>query len=189
MRLFIAVNLEEELKKRIVPLREKLKKTAADVKWVVVENLHLTLKFLGEVSEERATQIEPVVAPVLASFPPFEMRLSGFGIFPNFNYPRVIWLGIEEGSENLKGLSEKIEDSLVPLGFEKEERTFTAHLTLGRVRSLKNKPELIKKIEEIHATENREIGTQKVGSIYLMQSMLKPAGPIYLSLKEWQLSG
>ncbi|HCJ66119.1 MAG TPA: RNA 2',3'-cyclic phosphodiesterase [Elusimicrobia bacterium] len=186
MRLFIAVNLDEELKKKILPLQEELKKTGADVKWVAVENLHLTLKFLGEVSEEKATQIEPVIVPILACFPSFEMKLSGFGVFPNFNYPRVIWLGIEEGGEELKGLSEKIEDSLVSLGFDKEERPFTAHLTLGRVRSAKNKNQLISIIEE---KKNIEIGKQKVGKIYLMQSILKPTGPIYLSLKEWQLSG
>lgn len=185
MRLFIAVNLEEELKKKIVPFQEELKKTGADVKWVAVENLHLTLKFLGEVTEEKIYSIEQVVVPILKNFSSFEMRLSGFGVFPNFNYPRVIWLGIEESSEKLKMLSEKIEDSLVPLGFDKENRPFTAHLTLGRMRSLKNKQELIKKIVE---KKDQEIGIQKVEKIYLMQSFLKPTGPIYTPVKEWGLA-
>jgi len=186
MRLFIAVNLEEELKKKIIPFQEELKKTGADVKWVEVKNLHLTLKFLGEVNEEKVSSIEQVVAPILKDFPSFEMRLSGFGVFPNLNYPRVIWLGIKEGGEQLKILSEKIENSLISLGFPKEDRPFTAHLTLGRVRSAKNKQELIKKIEE---KKNEEIGTQKVEKIYLMQSFLKPTGPIYTPVKEWGLGG
>lgn len=184
MRLFIAVNLDEELKKRILPLQEELKRTNADVKWVAVENLHLTLKFLGEVSEEKTTQIEQIVTPILVNFSPFEMELCGFGVFPNTNYPRVIWLGIREGSEELKILSEEIENCLIPLGFSKEERLFTAHLTLGRMRSLKSKEGLIGKIKE---KENIEIGKQKLEKIYLMQSFLKPTGPVYVPLKEWFL--
>lgn len=185
MRLFIAVNLEEGLKKKIVPLEEELRKTGADVKWVEVKNLHLTLKFLGEVDEKKVTQIEQIVRPILANFSSFEMLLSGFGVFPNLNYPRVVWVGIKEGSEKLKVLSEEIENSLVPLGFPKENRPFTAHLTLGRVRSAKNKQELIKKIEE---RKNQEIGSQKVEKIYLMQSTLQPTGPIYTPVKEWGLT-
>jgi len=185
MRLFIAVNLEEELKKRIVPLEEELKKTGADVKWVEVKNLHLTLKFLGEVEEKKVTQIEQIITSTLVNFPSFEMRLSGFGVFPNLNYPRVVWIGIEEGKEQLKVLSEKVESSLIPLGFPKEKRPFTAHLTVGRVRSAKNKNQLISIIEE---KKNIEIGKQRVEKIYLMQSFLKPTGPIYVPLKEWELT-
>lgn len=185
MRLFIAVNLEEELKKKIVPLEEELRKTGADVKWVEVKNLHLTLKFLGEVEESKVTAIEQIVTPILANFSSFEMRFSGFGVFPSLNYPRVVWIGVKDGGEQLKALSEKIENSLISLGFRKEDRPFTAHLTLGRVRSAKNKQELIKKIEE---RENQEIGSQKVEKIYLMQSTLQPTGPIYTPVKEWGLT-
>lgn len=184
MRLFIAVNLEEELKKRITPLQEELKRTNADVKWVEVRNLHLTLKFLGEVDEEKVIRIEQIITPILENSLSFEMKLSGFGVFPNLNYPRVIWMGITEGGEKLRVLSEKIENSLVPLGFDKEGRPFTAHLTLARVRSARGKQELVKKIEE---KKNQEIGSQKVEKIYLMQSFLKPTGPVYVPLKEWAL--
>jgi len=184
MRLFIAVNLDEDLRKKIIPLVESFVKTGADVKWVKPENLHLTLKFLGEVKEDKVPTIEQVLTPLFANFGQFKVEFFGFGVFPNLSSPRVIWMGINQGKNELKELSEKIENSLVSLGFPKEKREFTAHLTLGRIRTLKGKESLVRKIEENLTTE---VGLQEVKKIYLMQSSLHPTGPTYKTVKEWNL--
>lgn len=178
MRTFIAIDLSGEDKEKLTHLQADLRKSDADVKWVNPENIHLTLKFLGEISEQQVNQVKEALDKITPGFKPFEMSLSGLGAFPKLDYPRVIWIGIEKGKKETEEIAKKIEDELSKLGFPKEERPFTAHLTIGRVRSGKNKEALKEKVLSAHSSEL----SQFVSCITLYQSKLTPNGPIYTPL-------
>ena len=180
LRCFIAVDIPGQIKADIGRLIEGLKKQNADVKWVVHENLHFTLKFLGKTSEDLIPRISESLSKVVLSYVPFYIRIYGVGMFPNRRYPRVIWVGIEDKG-SLKKLQGDIEDSMALLGYLKEERDFHPHLTLGRVRSQTGIAGIIR---ELDAFQNRDFGNIEVRTIKLMQSELKPTGAQYSCLQE-----
>jgi RNA 2',3'-cyclic 3'-phosphodiesterase len=182
MRTFIAIDLTEEIKKTLAGLQDELKKSEADVKWVDPENIHLTLKFLGEISEEQVIQIKEVLDRVTSRLKPFEIGLSGIGAFPKLDYAKVIWAGIEKGKKETVDIAKNVETELERLGFAREDREFTAHLTIGRVRSGKNKEALKKKILSAHSSEPIAHSQQVISRIILYQSTLTPQGPIYTPL-------
>lgn len=179
MRAFIAVELDENIKENCRRLMNRLMTSDADVKWVKPSNMHLTLKFLGEIDEGQAEKIKELLHEIASEKSIFETGFSGLGFFPNKQRPRVIWLGINKGMEILKDLAEKIDDKTAVLGIEKEERAFSPHLTLGRFRSLKNIDELMKIFEKMREFD---AGTMQVEGIHLIQSVLQPTGPIYTKL-------
>src|SRR3989338_2661620 len=146
IRAFIAVEIDPETRQKISELISKLKKSNSDVKWITEDQMHLTLKFLGNIDNSKVQDISNALSSISNNFKSFAITLSGIGAFPNLNHPRVIWLGIDKGMDALKNLSERIENEMEKLGFEKENRGFTPHLTLGRLRSSKNMPELTKLI-------------------------------------------
>jgi len=184
MRTFIAVGISSEVRERIAQIQAEFKKGDADVKWVEPENLHLTLKFLGEVSEEKISGVIEKTRMAAYGISNFRVHLSGFGSFPNLKFPRVVWIGIKEGSEELKNLSERIEENLSQLGFAKEKREFSAHLTIGRVRSPREKGKLVKKIEEL---ERSDVGEFSVDRVLVMESQLSSRGPTYRIIEEVNL--
>ena len=181
MRLFIAIDLSPEFKQELARLQSELKKSNADVKWVEPENVHLTLKFLGEVTKEYADKVKKVLDSVASQFKSFEISLSGIGAFPKLDYPRVVWVGIAKGKDQAKKISEKLDEELSKLGFAKEEREFAAHLTIGRVRSAKNKESLKTNILSLDPGP-LPLAPQQVSTINLYQSTLTPKGPIYTCL-------
>jgi len=181
MRTFIAIDLNDENKSALTKLQDELKQTQADVKWVEPENTHLTLKFLGGISEEQAGQVKNILDKISSDYKPFELSLSGIGAFPKLDYPRVIWIGIEKGKKETEEIAKKIEDGLEKLGFQQEEREFSAHFTIGRVRTPKNKEQLKTAIQTWNL-EHRTWNSQIVSSIVLYQSNLTPKGPIYTPL-------
>ena len=132
MRLFVALNLPKKERDRIHRAARPLRDQEVPVRWVVADNYHLTLKFLGEVRTARLGSIEQVLARVAAGCAPFAANLSGFGAFPTIRRPRVVWLGVEP-SPALRCLKQDVEWGLADLGFERETRAFHPHLTLGRV--------------------------------------------------------
>jgi len=144
-----------------------------------LQQLHLTLKFLGEISDVQIERIKNQLQKV--SSPQFSIQLMGMGCFPNLNYMRVVWIGISEGAEMLKNLSAQIEDFTYEEGFLREKRGFSPHLTLARISKLspKNKSTL-----QEHIKENRDIifGTQLVSQVILKKSDLTPQGAIYSDL-------
>lgn len=146
------------------------------VRPVKPSQLHLTLKFLGEVPETRITSIKQAIEHI--HIPPFEFELHGLGCFPNLNYIRVVWIGISEGREPLIKLAQMIEEKMALLGFPKEKRAFSPHLTLARIRSLRNaeKNELSNMIRN---SKELEFGVQKINDFVLKKSTLTPKGPIY----------
>lgn len=173
MRAFLGISVPKELKPRIASIQDRF--SDFDIKLVEEENLHFNLKFFEELDKENMEQVKRVLEDVCKQFQPFEIKIEGVGAFPNMNYVRVIWLGVKEGYQTLAALAEMIEKSLESLGFETEER-FVPHLTLGRVRSGRNKNELITLLKEL---EDAEVGKMKVENIILFQSKLSPNGPIY----------
>ena len=105
-----------------------------NVRWVPAENIHITLKFLGEVSKEKAAEVGGVLEEVSSGYEPFRVEPSGFGAFPSERKARVVWAGVGEGAETLRAVAGRLEASLEELGFEREKRGYTPHITLGRAR-------------------------------------------------------
>jgi RNA 2',3'-cyclic 3'-phosphodiesterase len=176
MRLFIAINIDPFLKAPLVALQGKLKATPSPVSWVKADNLHFTLKFLGEAEEAQLPALLRAFGLALAGVKPFTLSLAGLGTFPPKGRPRVIWIGIEQGAKELERLRGQIDETLLPLGFPREARPFHPHLTLGRV---KNVGRLDPLLESLRRMEVGEVGRMQVRSVELMQSQLHPAGAIY----------
>jgi 2'-5' RNA ligase len=180
MRTFIAVELPENIKKKIEELQAPLKRTNAFVSWVKPENIHITLKFLGEVPEEKINEVFSATEAALKETKKFKMNLKGTGAFPDFRRPRVIWIGTGKGGEELSNMSTKIEEEMEKIGFPKENRKFSPHFTIGRVKS----PKGIEKLMELVKSTDFETEDIEVNEVTVMKSQLHPAGAIYTPLKK-----
>jgi 2'-5' RNA ligase len=183
MRLFVAVHLPGEIKDRLALLQDRLRRAQADVSWVRPGGLHITLKFLGEVEPKRSDRIRLALREVAQGVTPFSLEVAGTGTFGG-RIPRVVWAGVQRGSEPLTGLARRVDDSLGHVGFPKEKRGFNAHFTLGRVRSSRNVEPLLAALNEKPA---EEFGTASVDWIALMQSELNPSGAIHTEVDRFFL--
>ena len=181
LRGFIAIEIKPN--SNIQQFINDISKSNADVKLVEYNNLHLTLKFLGDIQENSINDIERSIKDAVNEIQPFTIQLKGTGVFPNKNYIRVIWIGIKN-SEILSTISVNIDNNLTRLGFKKDKKGFSAHLTIGRVRTAKNKSALLNIIERY---TDFTFSTQEVNSIKLKKSQLTPKGPIYTTLKDIKL--
>jgi RNA 2',3'-cyclic 3'-phosphodiesterase len=185
LRCFIAVGIPGPLKEAVAGAIEALKKCGADVRWVAAENVHLTLKFLGETGESMVVRISDALSERLSSYSPFCINISGVGCFPDIRRPRVIWVGIEE-SPALKKLAGEVESLLADFGYPADDRAFSPHLTIGRVRSPKGIRGMMKDLEKLAAYS---FGAMEIESVSLMKSELRPAGAEYGSLAEIHFGG
>lgn len=180
IRCFIAIDIEQKnILEKILNIQKILEKSNADLKLVEPQNIHLTLKFLGEISEEKVKKV--IEAMKTLQFNSFKITLKGLGVFPSINYPRVLWIGITNGFKESSLIYLQLEDKLAKLGFSKEERGFSPHLTIARVKSGKGKNELIKILEEF---KNEDFGETIIESVKLKRSVLTSKGPIYSTLFE-----
>jgi len=177
-RGFIAIDIEACPK--LVEFEREIKKTGADVKLVEPDNVHITLKFLGDTEETLLDEIEKIMNNAVKEISPFNIQLKGTGVFPNQNYIKVVWMGIEHG-DPIATIAHEIDGQLSKLGFEKEKREFSPHLTIARVKTSRNKDKLLQIIEKYRDIEFTDM---KVDSIKLKKSDLTPKGPIYTTLKE-----
>ena len=175
IRAFLAIDLDDDLKPKINKIIREFKKTDARIKYVELANLHLTLKFFGDILEE-------AIANVVSQYDSFKIKIKGCGAFPNNKRIKVIWVGIDEDSI-IKDLHDKLDKEFVRLGFDKDKR-FSTHLTIGRMKSAKGKDKVKSTIEEF---SDVEIGEMEVDHITLKKSTLTPAGPIYEDLKIFEL--
>jgi len=180
-RGFIAIDLASLPK--LIEFENEIKDTGASVKLVEPKNVHITLKFIGDTEEEKIDEVEEIMKNAVKEVSPFNIQLKSTGVFPNQNYMKVIWIGINNG-EKIGIIANKIDEELSNIGFEKEKRKFSAHLTIGRVKSAKNKDQLVQIIEKYKEFEFADV---KVDSIKLIKSELTPKGPIYTTLKEIKL--
>ncbi|MBS7658158.1 MAG: RNA 2',3'-cyclic phosphodiesterase [Candidatus Bathyarchaeia archaeon] len=180
IRCFIAIDVDQKnVIEKILSIQKVLEESKVDLKLVEPQNIHLTLKFLGEINEEKVKKVIEAIKDI--QFKPFKIILKGLGVFPTINYPRVLWVGVTNGFKEISLIFLKLEDKLAKLGFPKEERGFSPHLTIARVKSGKEKTELIKVLEKF---KNEEIGEVPVESIKLKRSILTSKGPIYSTLFE-----
>ena len=184
MRAFIAIEIPHSLQEKMGSLQKELKKSGADVRWTKPEGVHLTLKFLGEINQEKVKKLIAKLKDDIPSFDPLKICLKGLGGFPNLNRPRVLWLGVEPAGQGLKQLQKEIEKSLQPLGFPQEGRDFKPHLTLGRVKSFQGQTALIRMVKD---KENIELGEFTTDCYYLFQSILKPSGAEYHKIHKFML--
>ncbi|GBD29021.1 RNA 2',3'-cyclic phosphodiesterase [bacterium HR32] len=185
----MAVNLDPALRAAVEAVRRRLVEAWPHgerlVKWVEPENLHLTLKFLGEVGEGKAVDVLTALEG-LAGRGEFYVRYAGLGAFPRARGARVLWIGVTEGADRLASLAAWVEDRLRPLGFPPEERPFSPHLTIGRLRTPAYHPELQRAVER----EARvEVGSQRVQSVEVMESVLRRQGPVYTVRASYRLGG
>jgi 2'-5' RNA ligase len=186
IRSFLAIETPRTILKKIEEVQEDLKLSRADVRWVNPEKIHLTLKFFGNIDE---LKIDPIVKSIegpMRITSPLSLKVRGVGAFPHLKDPRVIWVGLVDGNELLASFQKQLEEELEKIGFEREERAFHPHLTLGRMKSSKGRAELVGRMERY---KEEEFGDFKVERTVLFQSELKPTGPIYTPLKEIKLGG
>ncbi|MBI5055953.1 MAG: RNA 2',3'-cyclic phosphodiesterase [Nitrospirae bacterium] len=180
MRSFIAIELSEAAIAALSGLQHELKKSGADVRWVRTEGIHLTLRFLGNIEDKDADKIVKIIEGTCKKYTAFNLELRGAGVFPNMKSPRVLWVGVTGNGAFIK-LQQEIEDGMASLGFEKEDRRFTPHLTLGRFRSMSGKDALLNAIE---SHKESRLGVIEVRAVYLMRSDLSPAGAKYTRVAE-----
>jgi 2'-5' RNA ligase len=185
MRAFIAIEVSEEIKAILAQIEAHLKYAGADVKWVRPEIVHLTLKFLGEISEEKAKEVTAALDGIARTVKPFDLTLKDIGAFPKIDFPKVLWAGLDKGALESQELASKVDEALSLIGFNKEERPFSAHLTIGRVRSSLNRAKLIEKMASSASNfQLSKISPHKVASVILFQSKLTPQGSIYTKFHE-----
>jgi 2'-5' RNA ligase len=186
IRTFIAVELNEQTRRELGQLQKRMLSASADVKWVDPENMHLTLKFLGNITQEEVNKATKILDAVSTTIHPFTISISDVGAFPNASNPRVIWVGIDRGKEQLVELYTRIEDGLAGEDFQKDERPFSPHLTVGRVRGPKNKDKLKAAITNETFVSDDVITVDRV---ILFRSDLKPSGPVYTQIHSAQFRG
>jgi 2'-5' RNA ligase len=184
IRSFLAIELPKPVLRKIEEVQGDLRSAHAEVRWVVPEKIHLTLKFFGNIEESRIDLIFKSIEEPMRDTLPFSVRVRGAGAFPSLKNPRVIWMGLADGKEKLISLQKQVEDQLERIGFEPEDRPFQPHLTLGRMRSSRGKEELVKKMERY--TEE-EFGDFRVEKVVLFKSDLRPSGPIYTPVRDMKL--
>ncbi len=179
-RCFVAVDIDApQLKAALLRVQGALVATGADVKTVEDENIHITLKFLGEIPEERTTRVAQLIKGI--AFKPFTLDFRGVGVFPSPSRPSVVWAGVTGEASEMLAVFTELERGLKALGFEPERRPFQPHVTLCRVRSGRNRAQLA---EAVHTMEDEEFGPQRVEHIRLKKSVLTKNGPIYSTAAE-----
>lgn len=187
LRLFIALELSKEMHQSFSDLIINLKKISLNgVKWVKPENIHLTLKFLGDTPQTKIIHINSALEKAVSNISSFTILSKGTGVFPNLRQPRVFWAGITTPPE-LLNLQKQIDSELSTLEFEVEKRPFTPHLTLGRVSESANPEIIVKVINALTESDSFEFGSVNIQQITLFQSTLSPGGSIYTPLKRISL--
>lgn len=183
-RSFIAVEANERVRNSLSQVQSRLEQTGADLKTVKPENVHLTLRFLGDVSESRLDLVKDAVSNAM-TLSPFKVSVEGMGVFPKPSFIRVIWAGVGEGTDELETLRQNVDQKLSEIDFPPEDKDFTPHFTISRVKSGKAKNKLNSIIED---NSSKEWGTIQVDELELKKSELASEGPIYTTLETFPLT-
>jgi len=180
IRSFIAFDIEDAaVQKNLSKVQDMLMGTGADLKLVKPENVHVTLRFLGDITAEMVDRIHCEMEQT--QFASFEVKIKGTGAFPNLRRISVVWAGIRQGANELRGIFDQLEPRLQTLGFKPDYKGFSPHLTIARVKTGRNKIALA---EQLNDLEDFEFGSIKAECLRLKKSVLTPQGPIYSVLKE-----
>ena len=183
IRSFLAFELPPEIKKRALLVSEDVRRSGLNAKWVKVDNIHLTVVFMGDIKEEDVPAIKDKIKKVCLGFDPINISLNGIGVFPNSRRPRVLWLGLDGEIERLSSLRDGLQEQLKTFGIKEEKRPFRPHLTLGRFR----KPgrgnskldDIISRYEELEGPVCR------LEELIMFKSELRPQGAVYTMLCSW----
>ncbi len=185
MRTFIAINLPQPIRDQIGEHLDSFRRVARGIGWIPPGNAHITIKFLGDVPQANLEDLSLAVQTAVEGARRFEVKLGGFGAFPNFRKPRVFWIGITEGIDPLQDLAAAIDNELHRRGYEKEKRKFSAHITLGRIR----KPGNYQALEQAANQTQYSSGAFPVPSVEIMKSVLTPQGAQYSVFESFALEG
>jgi 2'-5' RNA ligase len=180
IRSFIAFDIDNELVVRqLSEVQGMLINTGANLKLVKPQNIHVTMRFLGNITLHMVDSIHEEMKQI--SFTPFNIELKGLGAFPSLRYARVVWTGIRKGADELVNIFNQLEPRLRKLGFKPDRKGFSPHLTIARVRTGRHKAELVRCVEDL---ADYEFGVIKADCLRLKKSVLTPKGPIYTTLRE-----
>lgn len=189
LRAFIAIELPSEILRLMEQVQARLKDAAPSrsVRWVRVEGVHLTLKFLGQVPTSQVDAITRAMSAAAQSVAPFTVTVGGVGCFPSLKLPRVVWIGVSEPTGGLNSLQHAVEAAISPLGYPPEDRKFQPHLTLGRT-ARDAPPDDVRRLGQVVAATNvGALGEVVVSEIALVKSDLKPTGAEYMALQRARL--
>lgn len=182
MRAFLAIEIEDYIKDNIDRTQKIIKETdSARINYVKSQNIHLTLKFFGDIDENKKDEICDVVNKIASQYNPYKLKLVNVGAFRNINNPRVIWVGIKD--KTTVDLIKELDVEFEKIGFEKE-RNYTPHITIGRVKNINDKQSLK---DTLKSLQKEYYGKMKVSKIQLKSSTLTPSGPIYKTEKTFTL--
>ncbi|HEY3346613.1 MAG TPA: RNA 2',3'-cyclic phosphodiesterase [Nitrospirota bacterium] len=184
VRTFIAVEMPESVKGVIEDVQGLLKRSGADVGWTKPGGVHLTLRFLGPVKEQRIPEIAKAVDEAVKGTAPFSLEVRGTGVFPNPRLARVVWMGLTGAVDELSALQRKVEEACEGLGFGREDKPFRPHVTLGRIKSPKFKDALLRNLDGLSDTK---FGKLDITAVSIMMSELKPAGAVYTEMHRAEL--
>lgn len=187
IRSFIAIELSTEIHAALEQISTSLARQTRIVKWIPASNIHLTIKFLGEVPQARLALLNKTLQSTLYSLKPLEFQVGNLSAFPTPRRPRVIWIGVQAPLE-LDSLQKNVEDAASRLGFPSEDRPFSPHLTLGRVNQHASPSEVLLLGEVLLRTSIGKLGSVVVKGITIFRSDLRPSGPIYTRLYEAKLA-
>ncbi len=185
MRAFIAIPINKECLEKLTLLQNRLISAGADVKWVRPKNIHITLKFLGDIDEDRLQNIIPLLHESIIKHNSFNITIAGLGAFPSIKKPKTLWAGIDKGKKCCCLLQKDIESSVKDLGFDSENRPFKPHLTIGRVRSKKNILSLSALLEKEKVFQVS--AESPVREVILFKSELTQKGPIYTASERFRM--
>ncbi|MGD0016850.1 MAG: RNA 2',3'-cyclic phosphodiesterase [Verrucomicrobiia bacterium] len=195
IRAFIAIDIPEDVRAAITEAQARLKRANLSVKvsWTKIDNVHLTLQFLGYAEEPVVPKISEALAVVAGQHEPFNLRVKGVGAFPSEKRPRVLWVGCADAEGKLKTLARAVQEAMQQFGFEPEHREFSAHLTLGRIKPAPMKSGIPKPDDALtralDSIKDTKFGTMHVDAIHLFQSQLHPEGSIYTKLSSHTFTG
>jgi len=179
MRTFIAIEIPAKIRREIDKLIKEETRKNLPIKWVSFENLHITLKFLGEIDNKKKYDVTAVMNDVVKKIKQFIVTLEGLGCFPSLKNPRVLWVGVTQGDKEMIEVANELENSLAHIGFKKEDKKFHPHLTIGRIKTFCKVDEILQKTIKTEPFS--------VDAVVLFKSTLKPEGPIYEELQKFPL--
>jgi 2'-5' RNA ligase len=187
IRSFLAFELPLEIKNVVARVSEELRQSTLNARWVKVDNIHLTLVFMGNIETEDIPAIARGVKEVCQAFGPFDLSIKGIGCFPNSRNPRVLWLGLDGDLEPMSDFRDALQGHLTGFGIKEEKRKFKPHLTLGRFRKSKKmdskEDQLLSKYEDLSSS------VCSLKELILFKSDLKPTGAVYTKVEGWPLTG
>ena len=187
IRSFLAFELPRDVKTVVDRVAGEVRRSGLDVRWVKVENIHLTVVFLGNVNTENLAGVEKGAEETCLRYGPFDIALGGMGCFPNTRNPRVIWLGVEGDLDRMSPFRDALQDKLEPFGVKAEKRPFRPHLTLGRFKNRGNPPGRL--LDMLSSHKDLTSPVRSLNELVLFKSELKPGGAVYTKMLSWPLSG